>query len=174
MMADLQDRRLTHVSTVATFRRMSAMENKQLLKNVFEGLAAGNPRAMSDAMAVDFRWVFPGDWSWSGVWKPKEVVLDQLLRPLMAQFEGRYRSEADLIVADGDRVIVLARGQATTKRGDAYRQTYCYVFTVRGGQLREVVEYCDTALVERVLEPPMRLPAGDRTPDSGDPKEVRR
>jgi hypothetical protein len=30
-----------------------------------------------------------------------ELVLDQLLRPLMAQFET-YRSEADLIVADED------------------------------------------------------------------------
>jgi ketosteroid isomerase-like protein len=138
---------------------MSAIENKQLLRNVFEQLAAGNTRAMSEAMAEDFRWVFPGRWSWSGVWEPKRVVLDELLLPLMAQFEGGYRSEADLIVADGDRVVVQARGRATTRRGDAYDQTYCYVFRVRDGQLVEAVEHCDTALVERVLEPPARARA---------------
>ena len=54
---------------------------------------------------------FPGNWSWSGIWGPKEVVLRDLLGPLMAQFVGRYRSEADLILADGDRVVVQARGQ---------------------------------------------------------------
>jgi hypothetical protein len=31
---------------------------------------------------------------------------------------------------------------------------YCYVFGVREGLLTEVIEYCDTALVERVLELP--------------------
>ena len=132
---------------------MSATENKKLLQEVFDEMAAGNPSAMSDAMADDFRWVFPGHWTWSGVWEPKQVVLDQLLRPLMAQFVS-YRSEADLIVADGDRVVVQARSKATTKGGDAYNQTYCLVFRVRDGQLTEVVEHCDTALVERVLEPP--------------------
>lgn len=133
---------------------MSAEENKELVRGVFEQLAAGNTRAMSDAMADDFRWVFPGEWSWSGTWEPKQVVLDELLGPLMAQFERGYRSEAELIFAEGDRVVVQARGRATTKRGDPYNQTYCYIFRVRDGQLTEVIEHCDTALVERVLEPP--------------------
>jgi len=133
---------------------MSATRNKELLQDVFAELAAGNLRAISEAMADDFRWIFPGEWSWSGVWEPKQVAMDELLRPLMAQFEGRYRSEADLIIADGDRVVVQARGKATTLRGDAYNQTYCYVFRVRSGRLTEVIEHCDTALVERVLERP--------------------
>jgi ketosteroid isomerase-like protein len=138
---------------------MSATENKKLLQSVFDQLAVGNGRALRDAMADDFRWVFPGDWSWSGVWEPKQAVVDGLLRPLMAQFDGGYRSQADLILADGDRVVVQARGTATTKRGEDYNQTYCFVFRVRDRQLAEVVEHCDTALVERVLDPPVREPA---------------
>jgi ketosteroid isomerase-like protein len=77
----------------------------------------------------------------------------------MAQFET-YRSEADLIVADGDHVGVQARAIATTKRGDAYPQTYCLVFRVADGRLTELVERCDTALVERVQDRP---PAYDQT-----------
>jgi uncharacterized protein len=134
---------------------MSTTANKNLLQGVFARLAAGDPSAMSDAMADDFRWVFPGEWSWSGVWEPKRVVLDELLRPLMAQFAS-YRSEADLIIAEGDRVVVQAHANATTTRGDAYDQTYCFLFRLRDGQLIEVVEHCDTALVERVLERPTR------------------
>src|SRR4051794_16520580 len=132
---------------------MSATENKKLLRDIFDQMAQGNTRAMSEAMADEFRWVFPGDWSWSGTWEPRQVVLDELLRPLMGQFDN-YRSEASLIIADDDRVVVQARGFATTKRGDLYPQTYCYIFRVRDGRLTEVVEHCDTALVERVLEPP--------------------
>ncbi|MBF6476295.1 nuclear transport factor 2 family protein [Nocardia abscessus] len=132
---------------------MTAMENKKLLADIFEQMSLGNTRALSDAMADDFRWVFPGDWSWSGTWEPKSAVLAGLLRPLMAQFTA-YRSTAELILAEDDRVVVRARAQAVTTRGETYDQIYCFLFRVADGKLREVVEYCDTALVERVLTRP--------------------
>jgi ketosteroid isomerase-like protein len=128
-------------------------QNRQLLQDVFDRMARGDTRALVEAMSDDFRWVFPGNWSWSGTWEPKQVVLDGLLRPLMAQLVD-YRGTADLILADGDRVVVQARGYATTKRGERYDQTYLYVFRVADGRLTEVVEHCDTALVERVLDRP--------------------
>jgi ketosteroid isomerase-like protein len=53
-------------------------------------------------------------------------------------------------------VIVQARAHATTTRGEAYNQIYCFIFRIADGQLAEVVEYCDTALVERVLDQPVR------------------
>ncbi|MFI5537593.1 nuclear transport factor 2 family protein [Nocardia sp. NPDC051900] len=132
---------------------MTAIDNKRLLTEIFEQMSLGNTRALSDAMADDFRWVFPGDWSWSGTWQPKSAVLEGLLRPLMAQF-AEYRSAADMIVAADDRVVVQARAEAVTTRGETYNQTYCFIFRVAEGKLREVVEYCDTALVERVLTRP--------------------
>jgi hypothetical protein len=74
----------------------------------------------------------------------------------MAQFAD-YRASAEEIIAEGDVVVVRAHASATTVRGEAYPQAYCYVFRVAGGRIAEVLEYCDTALVERVLElPPAR------------------
>src|SRR5436190_16334788 len=133
---------------------MDAAANKLLVKEIFDQLAQGNGRALSAAMADDFRWTFPGSWSWSGTWAPKQVVLDELLDPLFAQFADRYESHVDLILADEDRVVVQARGRVTTIRGDSYHNTYCYIFRVAGDRLIEVIEHCDTALVERVLDPP--------------------
>jgi ketosteroid isomerase-like protein len=132
---------------------MSTDENRKLLQDIFDQMSQGNTRAMSDAMAEEFRWTFPGNWSWAGSWAPKSEVLEGLLGPLMAQFSS-YRSTADSIVAAGDRVVVQARAHAMTKRGEPYDQTYCFIFRVADGRLAEVVEYCDTALVERVLERP--------------------
>lgn len=135
---------------------MSTEHNKKLLQDVFARMARGETHALREVMAEDFRWVFPGNWSWSGTWEPRQEVLEGLLGPLMAQFPDGYRSEADLILADGDRVVVQARGYATTARGEPYHQTYCFIFRLAGGLLTEVVEHCDTALVERVLDPPPR------------------
>jgi ketosteroid isomerase-like protein len=75
-----------------------------------------------------------------------------MLRPLMTQFTD-YRSEADFIIAEDDRVVAQVRGHGITTAGEPYEQTYCFVFRVVAGQLTEVIEHCDTALVERVLQP---------------------
>ncbi|MBW8483240.1 nuclear transport factor 2 family protein [Actinomadura parmotrematis] len=131
---------------------MSAEENKKLFQEIFEQMAEGNGRALTDAMADECRWVFPGAWSWSGVWEPKERLVGGMLRPLMTQLTG-YRVRAELILADGDRVVVQARSTSTTKRGESYDQTYCFIFRVADGRITEVVEHCDTSLVERVLDP---------------------
>jgi ketosteroid isomerase-like protein len=69
------------------------------------------------------------------------------------------------VLADGDHVVVQAHATATTVRGDAYPQTYCCILRMRDGQVAQIVEHCDTALVERVLEPPAER---DRHPGSDD------
>jgi uncharacterized protein len=133
---------------------MSTQDNKQLLAEVFDALAVGDQRPFAAAMADDFRWCFAGDWSWALDWgSTKQQVRENLLQPLMAQF-AEYRASADEIIAEGDRVIVRAHADATTVNGDPYPQAYCYVFRLHEGLITEVMEYCDTALVERVLTIP--------------------
>lgn len=127
--------------------------NERLVRGIFEQTARGNTRALVDAMADDCRWTFPGSWSWSRTWSPKSVVVDQLLVPLMHQLAHDYSLLADLIVAQGDRVVVQAQGHGVTTRGDTYDQTYCFIFRIHDERITEVIEHCDTALVERVLEP---------------------
>lgn len=135
-----------------------AQQNKAIIRSVFNELAAGRTAALPAAMSEDVRWTFPGNWSWAGTWELKPTVLHQFLGPLMAQFAGGYRIHADLILADEDRVVVQAQGTGTTVEGDPYNQTYCFIFTLADGRITEVIEHCDTALVERVLKP-IPLPA---------------
>jgi uncharacterized protein len=133
---------------------MSTEKNRRLLTSIFDSLATGDGRPLVDAMADDFRWRFAGEWSWARDWgRTKQEVRVNLLQPLMAQF-AEYRCKADEIIAEADRVVVRATADAITIRGDHYPQSYCYVFRVENGRLAEILEYCDTALVERVLTLP--------------------
>ena len=133
---------------------MGAQENKALLQDIFDALAGGDGRPFTNAMSDDFRWRFAGEWSWVRDWgDTKEETARNLLAPLMAQFAD-YRASAEEIIADGDRVVVRATAEARTVGGEPYPQAYCYVFGVKDGRLTEVIEYCDTALVERVLTLP--------------------
>jgi hypothetical protein len=131
----------------------NTQRNRQVISEAFEALAEGDPRPFVAAFADDSTWTFPGSWTWSGSWSPKTRIVEELLRPLMAQFADRYTARADTVLAEGDHVVVQAHGGATTHAGERYDQTYCYVFRMRDGLIEEVVEHCDTALVERVLRP---------------------
>ena len=69
----------------------------------------------------------------------------------MAAVQEIPYEKAEEIIAEGDRVVVLARGEVKTVRGEDYNNSYCFVLRMRGGRIVEVREYCDTALAERVL-----------------------
>jgi len=48
-------------------------------------------------------------------------------------------------------VVVLARGEVKTVRGEDYDNNYCFVIRMKDGKMVELREYMDTALAEAVL-----------------------
>ena len=128
------------------------LDSAAFVQDVFDRVAAGDVPALTAAMSDDVRWVFPGTWTWSGTWSGKHQVVDGLLRPLMTQFAS-YRLDGRVLLAAGDRVAVRAQAEARTVRGQDYPQLYLFLMRVRDGRITEIVEHCDTALVERVLTP---------------------
>jgi uncharacterized protein len=133
---------------------VSAADNKQLMQRVFAELANGNGQPFMDALANDARWTVIGSSSWSRTYEGKQAIIDELTRPLFHQFANQYKARAIRIVAEDDVVVVEARGEAMTKSGKPYNQTYCYVFLLTDGEVRELTEYLDTDLVNQVLETP--------------------
>ena len=55
------------------------------------------------------------------------------------------------MIAEGDYVVTQARGQAKTKSGGDYNNTYCIVYRFQDGQVAAVTEYLDTELVTKAL-----------------------
>jgi ketosteroid isomerase-like protein len=133
---------------------MGAGEHKQLMEGVFAELSQGNGQPFMDALADDVRWTVIGSSPWSRTYAGKREVVEQLMRPLFSQFADQYTARAIRVLAEDDVVVVEARGQVNTKSGRPYNQTYCYVFRLADGQVRELTEYLDTELVNQALEPP--------------------
>ena len=143
--------RLPHDPAAPIFVDMS---NKELVQRIFDALAVGDRRPFRDAIAEDFTWTIIGSTAWSGTYAGREVVARELIAPLFARFSGTYTNTAERIIAEGEYVVVQCRGRVTTTSGEPYNNTYCHVFRVTDGQLRELTEYCDTDLVARVLSDP--------------------
>jgi uncharacterized protein len=133
---------------------MGTAENKDLIRRIFADLEIGDGRLFFESMAEEFRWIVPGTTKWSRTYEGKEAVANELMRPLRRKIEGAIKTKALRIIADGDLVAVEARGDNRTKAGEPYCNTYCFVFRLAAGKLKEVTEYQDTELAQRVLGDP--------------------
>ena len=130
---------------------MGAAENKQMITNMFQELGKGNGAAFLDAMADDIKYTLQGRTKFSGTMNGKNEVMTKLLGPLGAALDGGITLTPYNFIAEGDHVVMLANGKATTKSGKPYNNSYCHVFKVVGGKVKEINEYLDTTLVDEAF-----------------------
>jgi ketosteroid isomerase-like protein len=139
---------------------MSTSDNRKIVQHIFDEMANSNSAPLLESLADDFRFVVKGSSKWSRSYDGKAAVLAELFAPLRAKIEGRITTIPVRIIAEGDHVVVEARGRNITKDGKAYNNTYCNVLRLEGGKLKEWTEYADTALVDAVLGDPAEVMSG--------------
>ena len=66
------------------------------------------------------------------------------LVPGTVNLARRYR----IMAVDGPIVVGMMEGGADTKDGERYEQTYCQIFRVENGAIREIWEFFDTMQAE--------------------------
>lgn len=137
-----------------------AAANKALLQWVFADLAAGNGQPFLDMLADDLVWQVEGSTAWSRSYRGKAEVKSGLLKPLHLVLDGLNRMAVTRMIAEDDWVMVQARGNAKTRAGLPYCNSYCMIFRLRNGRVVELIEYADTALIERALPYPAAAAEG--------------
>ena len=125
--------------------------NRALVTKAYDGLAKGDPTHFTALFAPDIEWRVMGSSAWSKHLKGLEAVQRDLVGPLFARIDGPYLTTAEVVLADGDRVAVIAKGNAATVDGGRYDNDYCFVFRMRDGMIVEVREYMDTILADKAL-----------------------
>jgi uncharacterized protein len=132
---------------------MSAAANKKLVQQVYADSANRSGTTFADNLADDASWIVTGQYSWSHQFNGREAILNGLMGQFRSLFAERPRIVGYNFIADGDYVAVEARGDNVTKTGLRYDNQYCMVFRIEDGKIREIKEYCDSTLIERVLGP---------------------
>ena len=131
---------------------MSAATNKKLMETIFAGAAAGDRSSFVDALADDVIMTVTGQYSWSQTFHGKESVLRDLHGYVSSLLKHR-RTVPFRLIADDEWVAVEARGDMVTLAGERYDNHYCLTYRIADGKIREIREYNDSALCERVLGP---------------------
>jgi ketosteroid isomerase-like protein len=128
--------------------RMNSSDNKQAIVNAYAAMAAGNPAPYLDLLSDDISITMFGDHRFARTFKGRTDIYDNLFGPIREVLDGTIRMNVTNALAENDTVIVEARGEARTKDGRAYKNTYCFVFRFESGKIIESREYLDTQLVK--------------------------
>jgi ketosteroid isomerase-like protein len=131
--------------------QMSARENKQLMEKIFAGVAADERTLFLESLADDVTMCGTGQHSWSQTFKGKAALVRDLYGYLGTLLAQPRRTIPLRFIADGDYVVVEAKGDMVTKAGVRYDNDYCLIYRFENGKIVEIREYMDSALCERVL-----------------------
>src|SRR5260370_15283484 len=130
---------------------MSAIANKKLVQQVYADSASRSGTTFADNLAEDATWIVTGQYSWSHEFKGREAIQNGLMGHFRSFFEGRPRTLAFNFIAEGDHVVVEAKGDNVTKAGLRYDNQYCMVWRIENGRIKPIKEDCDFPPVERAL-----------------------
>jgi ketosteroid isomerase-like protein len=129
---------------------MPQSPNAQLITRLFEEVAKGNGAPFWDHVHEDAVWRTIGTSSWSGAFRGKASIMNDLFRPLSRRLASRATIPTQ-IIDGGDIVVVQAKGKNVTHTGIPYENDYCFVIGFRDGKIATYEEYCDTEHVTQVL-----------------------
>ena len=130
---------------------MGIAENKQVVLDFYEAGARGDMDACFALLADDVTWTNIGSTKFSGTYIGKQAIAEDLLGPLFSQLKAGISSQIERLTAESDIVVAQTSGTAETMDGTPYNNTYCQVFRISDGQIADVKEYMDTALIDSVF-----------------------
>jgi ketosteroid isomerase-like protein len=130
---------------------MGIAENKQVVLDFYDAGARGDMDACFALLADNIIWTNIGTTKFSGTYAGKQALAENLLGPLFGQLKAGISSQIERLTAEDDFVVAQTSGTAETADGTPYNNTYCQVIRICDGQIAEVKEYMDTALIDSVF-----------------------
>lgn len=127
---------------------MSTESNKEPVITAFAALSSGDMPAFLECFADDLRWTIIGKTVYSGTYNGKDDLATRLFGRLAEQLDDNgIRADVQNTIAEDDTVVAQVQGQAQTKTGRSYNNTYCFVIQIVDGKIKDWTEYLDTELV---------------------------
>ena len=124
--------------------------NKRLVSTLFASAVGDWCAAITPLLAREVVYHIAGSNPWSGTYRGRQQVVDEIFTPLRAALAGDLTLIADAIHGEADWVWVQARGLARTQSGGRYDNEYCLLLRIAHGAIAEVIVYLDTECMSRV------------------------
>jgi hypothetical protein len=132
-------------------KAMTTDINKELVLGMYEALAKGDAAGYFARMADDVRVTYFGSHRFARTFEGKADIMQNFVPALRERLDGSIKLHVTNAVAEGDQVVVEARGEARARDGRPYSNQYCIVLKIANGKVSEIREYMDTELTKSIF-----------------------
>jgi uncharacterized protein (TIGR02246 family) len=129
---------------------MSIVENKKLIQDAFTAWANGDGMAFFNLLTDNATWTVMGSCPISGTYVGRQRLVEDALTPQREKLAGPPTPTVINIIAEGDTIVIQWTGKGTTKTGQPYNNSYCYVVQMENRKITRGTAYLDTDLVRSI------------------------
>jgi len=123
--------------------------NKEIALQFMEAMSSNRPELADEVIGEGAIAIAKGYGKFAGS-RPRETMVGGI-EAFKSIIPTGLRFTIHSVTAEGERVIVEARGNAVTSTGVPYRNDYCFVITIRDGKIVLVNEYFCNVHADEVL-----------------------
>lgn len=128
-----------------------AVNNKDIVKGIYQGFAAGDIRAVTSAFADDIEWTEADGFPLAGTYVGPQAVVENVFMRL-AEFSDKWSVEVERYVAEGNTVVADGRYTWQHKQtGAPCAVRMAHVWTLADGKVVSFLQHADTAKVRELI-----------------------
>jgi uncharacterized protein len=128
-------------------------ENVQLVREIYEAIAARDIPGFLGRLAPDVEWSSPESLPWGGTHRGPEAVGQEYFAGFLARVDDDFQLEADELYDAGNSVAVTGRLTGRAREGGTPFQTpSIQIWTMRDGAVSKMRYAVDTAAVLKAIE----------------------
>ena len=116
--------------------------NRSTVKAGFDKWASGTG-SFFDLLSDTMQWQITGSTTHSKLYQGKEQFMNEVIFPLNERLSQKIKPVVRAIFADGDWVIALWDGQATTLEGKPYNMSYSWYMQLKADKIVNVIAFLD-------------------------------
>lgn len=124
---------------------METEATRALVRRFLDARSANDAAGIDAVLADDAEWAPPPSMG-LGPFKGRETVVKALTGGAIGKIFDLSTLKRDVhkLIVEGDTAVALQRLTATTVKGVAYENDYCWVYTCANGKIVKLDEYVDS------------------------------
>ena len=129
------------------------MSNLNSVQGVYDAFAKGDIPAVLGFLSSDIDWTEAEGFPYGGTYIGPDAVLEGVFMRLGTEWEG-FAAVPDEFIDGGDAIVVLGKYSGKYKAtGKSFQANFAHIWKVREGKAVRFVQYVDTLIVQRALQP---------------------
>lgn len=129
------------------------MNNLDSVQAVYQAFVKGDIPSVLGFLSPDIQWTEAEGFPYGGTYIGPDAVLTGVFMRFGSEWDG-FAAVPDEFIDGGDTIVALGKYSGKYKAtGKSFQTNFAHVWKIEGGQAVRFVQYVDTLVVHRALQP---------------------